>query len=158
MSTKDQLLSIPGVLTSAGNLPRSPWIYHVPYTPIVVTVVYLAVVVVSDGDVLASLLHAANDVITHISTGDSQLMNEQELVWDSETVRLNRNPAPQMTWVLWGATIQGLSHFMDIHNNMTIIFGARDQLLGGSVSGGSIINMNPSTTENNHTDAYWTRS
>ena len=143
MSTGDQLLSNLGVLTSASNLPRSPWIYHVPDTSIVVTVIYVQVIVVSEVDVLTCLLYAANDVIAHLSTPGSEFIDEDELDWNSDPVRLSLNPLPHMTWPMWGATIEGLTHFLDLYDAVAILFEARDLLIGGSVGSGSIFNTWP---------------
>lgn len=89
---------------------------------------------------LACLLYAANDVNTHMSTGVPQLINVRELVWDSRPVRLTLRPGPQMTWAMWGATIQGLTHFMDLYDSVTMFFDARNLQLGWSVGMGTITN------------------
>ena len=141
MSTGDQLLSNLGVLTSASHLPGSPWTYHVPGTSIDVTVIYLQVIVVSEVDVLVCLLSAASDVIFHLGPTRSAFINEQELDWDSDLVRLTLNPGPQMTWLMWGATIEGLKHFLDLYDAVSILFQTQDQLVGDSVGSGAIFNI-----------------
>lgn len=139
MSTGDQLLSNLGVLISASHLPNSPWIYHVPGTSIEVTVLLFQALAVSEVDVLACLLNAANQVITHLRIAVSDFINEPELDWDSGLVRIRLSPGPQMTWLMWGATIEGLTHFLQLYDPVSILFEARDQLIGGSVGSGSIV-------------------
>ena len=141
MSTGDQLLSNLGVLTSASHLPSSPWTYYVPDTFIEITVIYLRVIAVPEENVIRCLLHAANDVIHHLTTPGSDFINEQELDWDSVPVRLRLNPDLHMSWAMWGATIEGLTHFLDMYDSVAISFQSQDQLLGGIVGSGSIFNI-----------------
>ena len=142
MSTGDQLLSNLDVLTSASHLPTSPWIYHVPASFIEVTVLYLQVIVVSEVDLLVCLTNAANDVIAHMTTaGSDELIHKQELDWDSGLLRLRLNAGHQMTWAMWGATIQGLTHFLEMYDPISMLFEVREQLLGESVGSGAIFNI-----------------
>ena len=148
------MLSNLGVLTSNSGLPASPWTYHVPQTNIQVTIIYLSVISISDGDLLACLLHAANDVITEIDNEVHPLIGKRELAWDSKSVRLSLHPKPEITWAMWGATIRGLTHFVDLYDSVAILFDVRDLQLQKTVGGGAIHNKKPSTTENNYTEAY----
>ena len=147
------MLSNLGVLTSTSVLPRSPWTYQVPQTSIQITAIFFAVVGISDGDLLACLLHAANDIIARVDIVN-QPIGQRELVWNSGLVRLNLHPEPEMTWVMWGVAIRGLTHFLDLYDPVAILFDVRDLQLGKTVGGGGIHTLKPSTTENNDTEAY----
>ena len=103
---------------------------------------------------LSCLLHAANDVVTHIGTGVIQPIGRKALAWDSKPVRLSLHPEAEMTWAMWGATIRGLTHFLDMYDSVGILFDARNLDLGKTVGGGSIHGLKPSTTENNDTKPY----
>ena len=137
MSTDDQSLSNLGVLTSASILPSSPWVYNVPDSHIEITVIYAQVIFLSEADMLVCLLNAAIDVINHLAAGFSYI-DEQGLDWDSDPVRLRLNPGPQMTWFKLGATIEGLTRFLELFDPVSIVFEIRDQLLGETVGTGSI--------------------
>lgn len=148
------MLSNLSVLTSTSGLPASPWTYHVPQTNIQVTVLFFEVVRVSEGDLLACLLQAANDVITEIDNGVQRPIGKKELAWDSYLVRFSLHPEPEMTWAMWGATVRGLSYFVEMYDPVSMLFDARDLQLEKTVGGGGIHNKKPSTTENNYTEAY----
>ena len=137
MSTDSQSLSNLGVLISASILPTRPWIYNIPNTYIEITVVYTQVVVLSEAAMLVCLLNAAIDVIHHLATG-SGYIHEQELDWDSIPVRLRLNRGPQMTWFKFGATIEGLSRFLELYDPVSIVFEIRDQVLEETVGSGSV--------------------
>ena len=148
------MLSNLSVLTSTIGLPASPWTYHVPQTNIQVTVLFFEVVKVSEGDLLACLLQAANDIIAEIEIGVNQPICKKELAYDSYLVRLSLHPEPEMTWAMWGATIRGLTHFVEMYDPVSMLFDARDLRSEKTVGGGGIHNKKPSSTENNYTDAY----
>ena len=135
------LLSNLGVLTSASNLPGSPWTYYVPGTTMEIDIIYVQVVLVSEVEVLGCLLNAANEVIRHLSTAGSVFINAPELAWDAETVRLRLNPGPQMTWLEWGRTIEGLAHFLDLYDPIAILFQTRDHAIEASLGSGAIFNI-----------------
>ena len=107
----------------------------------------------SDVDLLACLLHAANDIISQINHGVFQPIG-RVLEWDSARVRFNLHPEPEMTWAMWGAALRGLTHFVDLYDSVAILFDVRDLELGKTVGGGGIHNLKPSTTENSDAEAY----
>ena len=100
---------------------------------------------------LACLLHAANDVITQIDKGALVPIGQRELTWDSTPVRLSLHPEPALTWVMWGAAIRGLTHFLDMYDPVAILFDVLDLEKGNTIGGGSFHNMKPSTTKNSAT-------
>ena len=142
MSTDDQSPSNLGVLTSASILPTRPWVYKIPNTYIEITVIYTQVVVLPKADMLVCLLNAAIDVIHHLATGSGHI-HEQELDWDSIPVRLSLNPGPEMNWFRLGATIEGLSRFLELYDPVSILFETRDQVLDETVGSGSVFRTYP---------------
>ena len=100
---------------------------------------------------LALLLHAANDVITQIDKGAVLPIGQRELAWDSGPLRLSLHPEPEMTWVMWGAAIRGLTHFLDMYDPVAILFDVLDLDKGKTLAGGSFYKLKPSTTKNSAT-------
>ena len=100
---------------------------------------------------LACLLHAANDVITQIAKGAFSPIGQRDLTWDSAPVRLSLHAEPELTWVMWGAAIRGLTHFLDMYDTVAILFDVLDLEKGNTIAGGSFYKLKPSTTKDSAT-------
>ena len=90
-------------------------------------------------DVLACLLQAATSVIRELNSGFDRVIGENELQTSSNAVYLIVHPGSEMTWGMWGTTLQGLTDFVERWEPVDLDFEVMVSGIVGVVGSGLLV-------------------
>lgn len=93
-------------------MPPDPWTYAIPQTTQHITFSNYNHPL-AQRDVNAVFLQTANAIIAALSTNGDGPIGAGELKLQAGRVRLILYPCPSMTWVMLGATLEGLTNFVN---------------------------------------------
>lgn len=123
---------------SLNALPADPAVYHIPRSTQTLRLSNYSRRL-PEIDVLACLLQAATSVIRELNSGFDRVIGENELQTSSNAVYLIVHPGSEMTWGMWGTTLQGLTDFVERWEPVDLDFEVMVSGIVGVVGSGLLV-------------------